>query len=273
VKRIVWHAAILCGVEIVLVALLLVAQGAFGWTARGAGSVFLPVFLILVVGYVLHPRFARDRSDQDGASDVYRDRISACVLSILFFVLFRSLILHPYSVNGGAMRPGLAQATPLIVGKFSYGYSRFSFPLGLVQFSGRFPNRIPSRGDVITYRNPKSGNDDVSRVIGLPGDRIQMVKGKVMLNGAELPQTVRPADVADRQQHPGATIKRETMSASVAYDTLDLAENGSYDDTREVNVPAGAIFVIGDNRDNSVDSRVFGPVSVDNVIGKVLASL
>jgi signal peptidase I len=277
VKQIFGHAAILCCAEILLVALLLVAQGAFGWTAAGAGSVFLPVFLILIVGYVLLPRFTPDQYDYGDAparSDAYRDRISACVLSILLFILFRSLILHPYSVNGGAMRPGLAQATPLIVGKFSYGYSRFSFPFGLISFSGRFPNRIPSRGDIITYRNPKSGNDDVSRVIGLPGDRIQMAKGKVILNGAEIPQTtVRPADVPDRQQYLGASIKRETISGTVAYDILDLVEKGPYDDTREVNVPAGAIFVIGDNRDNSVDSRVFGPVSVDNVIGKVLASL
>ena len=262
-KRIFWHAAILCCVEILLVALLLAGQSVFGWTARGAGSVFLPLFLLLVLAYVLHPRFALDRSG----------RIAACVLSIVLFILFRSLILHPYSVNGGAMRPSFAQATPLIVGKFTYGYSRVSFPFGLVPFSGRFPNMIPSRGDVIIYRNPKSGNDDVSRVIGLPGDRVQMVKGKVVLNGAELPQTiVRPADVPDRQQYLGATIKRETMSGTVSYDTLDLVETGAYDNTSEFNVPAGAIFVICDNRDNSVDSRVFGPVSVENVVGKVLLS-
>jgi signal peptidase I len=278
-KRVFVHAATLCCALILIALAVLVAQSVFHFGAT-AGLWALAAFVVLVAAYILHPRITRNSGSagrDDGAVQSskrygYGSRIIAALLSVLLFVLFRTFAFHPFSVSGNGMRPNFAQNAPLIIAKFAYGYSRFTFPLGLAGFSGRFPSLLPSRGDVIVYRNWKKGADDISRVIGLPGDRIQMVSGIVLLNGTAIPRQSRPADPTDRGRYPKATLRRETVSDSVSYDTLDLVDNGIFDNTAVFEVGPDAVFVLGDNRDNVIESRILGSIPMESVIGKVVAS-
>jgi signal peptidase I len=162
----------------------------------------------------------------------------------------------------------------LFVSKYSYGFSHYSLPFSPPLFSGRIWAGSPERGDVVVFRLPKDDSVDyIKRVIGLPGDRIQMIAGVLHINGQPVTRE-RIDDFIETDEH-GQTSRvkrwRETLPNGVSYATLDLIDNGFYDNTPVYEVPPGHFFMMGDNRDNSTDSRVLsqvGYVPLENIIGR-----
>jgi len=164
----------------------------------------------------------------------------------------------------------------IFVSKFSYGYNRYSFPFSppLALISNRVFASEPERGDVVVFRLPKDPSTDyVKRVIGLPGDRIQMINGLLHINGTPVKRERIEDFVETEDNGREVHIKqwRETLPNGVSHATLDMIENGFYDNTKEYLVPAGHYFMMGDNRDNSSDSRVenaVGYVPAENLVGR-----
>jgi signal peptidase I len=189
-------------------------------------------------------------------------------------VAIRTFLYQPFSIPSGAMMPTFLVGDHLLVSKYTYGYSRYSLPLSLPLFAGRKFASDPDRGDLVVFRLPKDDSVDyIKRIVGLPGDRVQMIKGELHING----KPVARERLEDLLVHVGSErpsrIKRwrETLPNGVSYETLDLIDNGALDDTPVYQVPSGHLFVMGDNRDNSTDSRAFsqiGYVPIDNLVGR-----
>jgi signal peptidase I len=207
--------------------------------------------------------------------------IAAYLFNLIFplaiAILIRSVLYQPFNVPSVAMSPTLLNGDYFFASKFAYGYSRYSLPFSPPIFSGRIFASVPERGDVVVFVLPKDGvTVYVKRVVGLPGDRIQMKQGLLLINDAPVARE-RLVDypAADMCGSEGArTVKRwrETLPNGASYETLDCVDNGFFDNTNIYNVPAGHFFAVGDNRDNSVDSRVLsalGYVPLDNLIGRV----
>jgi signal peptidase I len=201
-----------------------------------------------------------------------------CASLMPFLVAFgiRTFLFQPFNIPSNAMNPTLLLGDYLFVDKYSYGYSRFSLPFAPPVWSGRIFAADPKPGDVVVFALPK---DDatiyIKRVIGLGGDRIQMKEGLLHINGKAVVRERLP-DYTGDEPCGGPSVKpvkhwRETLPNGVGHETLDCVDNGFYDNTVEYTVPPGHIFAMGDNRDNSTDSRVLsavGYIPLENVFGR-----
>lgn len=213
--------------------------------------------------------------------------IKTVVYALLIAGVFRSLLFQPFWIPSGSMKSTLLIGDFLFVSKFSYGYSRHSFPWGIIPFEGRILASLPERGDVIVFKHPRNGQDYVKRLIGLPGDRIQVAKGILQINGVAAPQ--EPAGEFIEPMVPGGNLQckdyprvdgQVMCMKERAYETLpngvkhivlnaDANNNQRTDNTREFIVPEGHYFFMGDNRDNSTDSRAdVGMVPFENLVGR-----
>lgn len=194
--------------------------------------------------------------------------------ALLIALVIRTFLFQPFNIPSGSMKDTLLIGDYLFVSKFSYGYSRFSIPFSPNLFSGRIMGADPQRGDVVVFKLPKDNETDyIKRVVGLPGDRIQMINGLLHINGTPVKRERLPDVMQDDGSGREVPVKRwkETLPNGVSYETLDLVDNGFYDNTQVYQVPAGHFFMMGDNRDNSADSRVLsqvGYVPYENLIGK-----
>jgi len=198
--------------------------------------------------------------------------VKTIVYALLIAGVIRSFLFQPFNIPSGSMEDTLLIGDYLFVSKAAYGYSRYSFPFGLVPFNGRFMASAPKRGDVVVFKFPgDNATDYIKRLIGLPGDRIQMKDGVLYINDKAVPK-VR---VADYVEDLGGTRHhvpqyRETLSNGVSYNVLDRVTQGELDNTQVFVVLEGHYFMMGDNRDNSADSRVnVGYVPFENFVGKV----
>ena len=216
-------------------------------------------------------------------------------LAIVVYIL-RSFIFAPFSIPSESMLPRLLIGDYLFVTKWNYGYSRWSLPYGFPPVPGRLFGRDPTRGDVVVCRSPGPDDHDViKRVIGLPGDTIQMRHGQVILNGVPVPKQrvadfVLPLTANFDESKCGATFVdvdakgqpicryprfRETLPNGKSYMVLDQADIPQADDTGLYTVPAGDVFLMGDNRDDSADSRFPAPIGMgyipmDRIEGKAV---
>ena len=199
------------------------------------------------------------------------ETVSVIVQALILALVIRTFLFQPFSIPSGSMRPTLLEGDYLFVTKWAYGYSRHSLPFSPNLFSGRIFGSDPERGDVAVFKYPPNPSlDYIKRVIGLPGDRIQMIDGVLHINGTPV-QRVKTGEINNpdiTEENRPVDVYRETLPNGVSYDTLDLTPNGISDNTREFTVPAGHYFMMGDNRDNSADSRVFGFVPAENLVGR-----
>ena len=194
-------------------------------------------------------------------------------------LLIKTVAAEAYYVPSGSMLPSLLVGDYLLVSKFPYGYSRYSLPLPLAPASSqRLLGKLPERGDVVVFRLPRDPTQTyVKRAVGLPGDRVQMRNGRLWVNGKMLPlrrDGIGAIEADDGALQPAPRFV-ETLPNGREHPIFKYRPNGELDDTQEFVVGAGQIFMMGDNRDNSLDSRVPGTafgvgfVPVENLVGRV----
>ncbi|MDH3229625.1 MAG: signal peptidase I [Alphaproteobacteria bacterium] len=199
---------------------------------------------------------------------LWNDTVQTVVYAVLIALFVRIVGFQPFNIPSSSMYPTLLIGDYLFVSKYSYGYSRYSFPFGLIPFEGRIWESPVERGDVAVFRNPINLSEDyIKRIIGLPGDRIRVTNGILHINGAP----VERQRIEDYELTPGRMVPQylETLPNGRVHRIVEAAgDAGGSDNTREFTVPEGHYFAMGDNRDNSADSRVIGAVPAQNFIGR-----
>ena len=194
--------------------------------------------------------------------------------ALIIALVIRTFLFQPFNIPSGSMKATLLVGDYLFVSKYSYGFSQYSLPLSPALFSGRIPGNLqPERGDVVVFRLPKDTSTDyIKRVIGLPGDKIQVIDGVVNINGVPVKREKASDFVEAEEGTRDAPVKRwkETLPNGVSYYALDLVDNGFADNTQVYTVPPDHYFMMGDNRDNSTDSRFsqVGMVPFENIVGR-----
>lgn len=195
------------------------------------------------------------------------------IVCIILPISFRAFLYSPRHIPSSSMKPTMLIGDYIFISKFAYGYSKYSFPLGSVfsYFDGRIGGEEPERGDIIVFRPPNATDTDyIKRLVGLPGDKLQMIRGKLWINGVKL-KTQRVEDFKDERGESEVNIRRyrETLPNGVEYFILDEKFEGPADNTEVFTVPENHYFFMGDNRDNSSDSRMsIGFVPKENLVGK-----
>jgi signal peptidase I len=204
-------------------------------------------------------------------------QLKPMLLALGFVLIVRTVVAEPYRVPSPSMVPTLLVGDELIGSKFAYGYGKYSSPIGLMpDFSGRLFGEAPERGDVIVFRLPRDPSTTyVKRLIGLPGDRIQMQKGRLYINDAIVPRrAIGPFanDVGGRGI--ASTLYVETLPNGREHELVEISDAEEHDDTPSFVVPPKHYFMMGDNRDNSLDSRIaaedggVGFVPEDNLVAR-----
>ena len=240
--------------------------------------------------------YARRPGAREGSKERRGGFLRLVVEVLLIAWVIRSFVFAPFSIPSGSMLPALYIGDYVMVSKWPYGFSRYSFPWGFPSFDGRIFGGQPKRGDVVVFRAPGTNEDFVKRVIGLPGDTIAVQDGMLILNGQPVPRqqsstfAMPISDNSPCRVVPGATpftgktdagdpaclypVYRETLPGGRSYLVIDQVDNPRADDFPATKVPAGTLFLMGDNRDDSFDSRFpvreggIGFVPEENLIGR-----
>ncbi|MEL6736789.1 MAG: signal peptidase I [Pseudomonadota bacterium] len=201
------------------------------------------------------------------------ETVSVVIQALILALILRTFLFQPFNIPSGSMKPTLLVGDYIFVSKYSYGYSRYSLPFGPNIFSGRIWGADPLRGDVVVFKYPPDPSKDyIKRVIGLPGDKVQIQNSTIIINGQPVR---REATGTFSETDMGVTLSaqsfRETLDSGISYTALDIntRPGNLVDNTPVFEVPQGHFFFLGDNRDNSLDSRFdVGFVPSENLVGK-----
>lgn len=206
------------------------------------------------------------------------ESLKTVIYAGLIAIGIRTVAFEPFNIPSGSMIPTLLVGDYLFVSKYAYGYSKHSMPFSPDLFEGRIFGALPARGDVAVFKYPRDNSTDyIKRIIGLPGDRIQVRAGRLYVNQQEVPRESLGLYTVEGDG-PRITVRRyrESLPASPngtprQHEILEATDDGPYDNTTEFLVPANHVFAMGDNRDNSLDSRAMnavGFVPVENLVGR-----
>lgn len=207
------------------------------------------------------------------AQEEWGEFFKTALWAILLALVIRTFLYEPFNIPSGSMLPTLEVGDYLFVYKPSYGYSRYSFPFGLAPIEGRVMQSAPQRGDIIVFKLPtNTGIDYIKRIVGLPGDRVQVIDGRLYINGALVPrEPLGLRKIVERGASATMMAYIETLPGGVMHEIYEEADDRPLDNTPEYLVPPGHYFCMGDNRDNSQDSRVqtlVGFVPLENIVGR-----
>lgn len=206
------------------------------------------------------------------------ETIKVIIQALAIALVIRTLLFQPFNIPSGSMIPTLLIGDYVFVSKYSYGYSNYSIPFGPDLFSGRVLGSEPKRGDVVVFKLPRDNETDyIKRVIGLPGDRIQMIDGRLYINNVIVPR--EPVGKARTEGRDGRESEvptyKETLPGGVEHTIIEIeGDHGINDNTELFVVPPGNFFMMGDNRDNSTNSRIapelggVGFVPYVNLVGR-----
>ena len=202
--------------------------------------------------------------------------IKTVVVALAIALVLRVFFFQPFTIPSASMEPNLYEGDYIVVSKYAYGWSRHSIPFSPPLFQGRLFERTPKRGDIIVFKLPRDGHTDyIKRLIGLPGDRVQVRGGVAYINGREVPRALTATVEEDSGFGFTRSVQRyrETLPEGRQIAVNDYGTDGQLDDTTVMVVPAGHYFFMGDNRDNSMDSRLdpsvgVGFVPAENLVGR-----
>ena len=221
---------------------------------------------------------AQKRVDKKAEQGGWGETISVILQALAIALVVRTFLFQPFNIPSGSMIPTLEVGDYLFVSKYAYGYSRYSIPFGPPLFEGRILASPPTRGDVVVFKLPRDNDTDyIKRVIGLPGDKIEMKKGRLYINDALVErEPIDKAQTEDLYGHFGPVPTYiETLPNGVKHRIIEIqGDEGFNDNAGPFVVPANHYFMMGDNRDNSTDSRVpsdqggVGYVPFENLEGR-----
>ncbi len=198
------------------------------------------------------------------------ETVKTIISAVILALIIRTFAFEPFNIPSGSMLPTLLIGDYLFVSKYSYGYSKHSFPLSFVPISGRYFFSEPKRGDVAVFKLPSDNKTDyIKRIIGLPGDKIQLQNGRLFINEKIISRD-RIEDFIDDKSY-GYQNKQylELLPNNYEHKIIEFSDSNLFDNTREYIVPDDHYFMMGDNRDNSEDSRSqVGFVPKDNLVGR-----
>ena len=201
------------------------------------------------------------------------NNIRSIFLAIFIALLIRSFIFEPFNIPSGSMKPNLLVGDFLFVSKWSYGFSKHSLPFSIPLIPGKIFENQPERGDVVVFKTPENNRTDyIKRVIGLPGDKIRISNGHIILNESKIvKQKINDFIDTDKNTNFKRVRRYKEFFFNNEIEVLDIIDNGPVDNTQNYIVPKGHFFVMGDNRDNSQDSRftnTVGFIPFENLVGK-----
>src|SRR4051794_15365481 len=231
---------------------------------RGSGGRHWPAALLyarlLQTGTAMTDVVERRKRGQEKAGG-WAETVRTVVYAVLIALVVRTFAIEPFNIPSGSMIPTLLVGDYLFVSKYSYGYSKHSFPFSLGFFSGRIFGRVPERGDVAVFKYPgdqgqgMNRTDYIKRIVGLPGDRIQVTNGILQINGKPVERTRIGDYVQGGGGYKTGTLYSEVLPNGRRHEIIETSDNGLSDNTVEFLVPADSYFMMGDNRDDSLDSR------------------
>ncbi len=209
------------------------------------------------------------------AREEWAEFFKTAMIAVVLALIIRTFLFEPFNIPSGSMKPTLEVGDYLFVYKPAYGFSRYSFPFGFAPIEGRVwdGGKTPQRGDVVVFKLPSNPSIDyIKRVVGLPGDKVQVIEGELYINRKKVdrePLGLKTIEENGREMTVMQYI--ETLPGGVMHQIYEETDSGPLDNTIEYTVPEGHYFAMGDNRDNSQDSRVtslVGYIPLENIVGR-----